>query len=208
MAKAKSQSIPDPLLTELPPLGMDAKSLAADVSRHFNHTLGCDIHSKYRYHRYEAVAITLRDRLMDRWKHTHYSYRQLDCKRAYYLSLEFLMGRTLGNAVLNLNIEDQTRQALRKLGMQMEDIEDIEPDAGLGNGGLGRLAACFLDSCATLQLPVMGLRHTLRVWDIPPAHRQRRADRGAGPLAERRQSVGARAAGVHAARALRRPYRA
>ncbi|MGB7991220.1 MAG: glycogen/starch/alpha-glucan phosphorylase [Candidatus Methylophosphatis roskildensis] len=154
--KARSQSISDPLLTELPPLGMDAKSLAGDISSHFNHTLGCDVHSKYSYHRYQAVAMALRDRLVDRWKHTHYSYRMHDCKRAYYLSLEFLMGRTLGNAVLNLDIPEQTRQALGQLGMKMEDIEDNEADAGLGNGGLGRLAACFLDSCATLQLPVMG----------------------------------------------------
>ncbi len=154
--KAEHVSIPDPLLEELPSLKMDAKSLAADIRRHFNHTLGCDIHSKYSYHLYEAVAMTLRDRLMDRWKNTHYTYRVRGCKRAYYLSLEFLMGRTLGNAVLNLDITEETRQALRQLGLALEDIENIEHDAGLGNGGLGRLAACFLDSCATLQLPVMG----------------------------------------------------
>ena len=156
VTKAAHLSIPDPLLAELPPLGMDAHSLAADIRRHFNHTLGCDIHSKYAYHLYEAVAITLRDRLMDRWKNTHYSYRLHDCKRAYYLSLEFLMGRTLGNAMLNLDISDEMRDALHQLGMELEEIEEIEHDAGLGNGGLGRLAACFLDSCATLQLPVMG----------------------------------------------------
>lgn len=154
--KAEHVSIPDPLFEELPPLGMDAKSLAADIRRHFNHTLGCDIHSKHAYHLYEAVALTLRDRLMDRWKSTHYTYRLHDSKRAYYISLEFLMGRTLGNAVLNLDITHETREALRQLGMTLEDIESIEHDAGLGNGGLGRLAACFLDSCATLQLPVMG----------------------------------------------------
>lgn len=154
--KVEHVSIPDPLLEELPTLKMDAKSLAADIRRHFNHTLGCDIHSKYAYHLYEAVAMTLRDRLMDRWKNTHYTYRVHSCKRAYYLSLEFLMGRTLGNAVLNLDITEETRQALRQLGLALEDIENIEHDAGLGNGGLGRLAACFLDSCATLQLPVMG----------------------------------------------------
>jgi starch phosphorylase len=153
---AQRTSIPNPLLAELPTLGMDARSLAADIRRHFNHTLGCDIHSKYAYHLYEAVAMTLRDRLMDRWKNTHYSYRLHDCKRAYYLSLEFLMGRTLGNAILNLDITSETRQALHDVGMKLEEIEEIEHDAGLGNGGLGRLAACFLDSCATLQLPVMG----------------------------------------------------
>jgi starch phosphorylase len=156
VATPKRKEIPRPLLKDLAPLRMDATGLAADVRRHFNHTLGCDIHSKYGYHLYEALAMTLRDRLMDRWKSTHYSYREHNCRRAYYLSLEFLMGRTLGNAMLNLGVKDATHEALRELGLKLEDIVEMEPDAGLGNGGLGRLAACFLDSCATLQYPVMG----------------------------------------------------
>jgi starch phosphorylase len=98
----------------------------------------------------------MRDRLVERWKHTQAAYRAQNCKRAFYLSLEFLMGRALGNATLNLDIEASTIEALRNLGIAMEEVADQENDAGLGNGGLGRLAACFLDSCATLQLPVMG----------------------------------------------------
>ncbi|HZV82072.1 MAG TPA: glycogen/starch/alpha-glucan phosphorylase, partial [Geobacteraceae bacterium] len=97
-----------------------------------------------------------RDRLMERWKNTRYAYEESDCKRGYYLSLEFLMGRTLGNAMLSLGVTDEAAEALHALGLELEDLAEAEHDAGLGNGGLGRLAACFLDSCATLQLPVMG----------------------------------------------------
>ena len=82
--------------------------------------------------------------------------KRVDCKRGYYLSLEFLMGRTLGNAALSLGITDMISEALHSVGLELEDLVDAEHDAGLGNGGLGRLAACFLDSCATLQLPVTG----------------------------------------------------
>ncbi|NNJ84988.1 MAG: glycogen/starch/alpha-glucan family phosphorylase, partial [Gammaproteobacteria bacterium] len=135
---------------------MDQAPLREDFRRHFNYTLGCDIHSKNAYHIYEALALTLRDRLMERWRNTHYSYREHKCKRAYYLSLEFLMGRALGNAMLNLGVEDETDKALQDLGLNIADVMEEEHDAGLGNGGLGRLAACFLDSCATLQLPIMG----------------------------------------------------
>jgi starch phosphorylase len=155
-AVTEHQEIPAPLLTGLPSLGLDAKSIAADFRRHFNHTLGCDIHSKYAFHLYQALAMSLRDRLMVMWKNTHYSYREHDCRRAYYLSMEFLMGRTLGNALLNLGIQQVVRDALKELDLRLEDMVELEPDAGLGNGGLGRLAACFLDSCATLQLPIMG----------------------------------------------------
>jgi starch phosphorylase len=155
-AISQDQEIPAPLLKDTAPLGLDAKSIAADIRRHFNHTLGCDMHSKYPYHLYEALALSLRDRLMVMWKNTHYSYRQHDCKRAYYLSMEFLMGRTLGNAMLNLGVQQTVRDALTELGVSMEEMIELEHDAGLGNGGLGRLAACFLDSCATLQYPVMG----------------------------------------------------
>nr|VFJ48298.1 MAG: starch phosphorylase [Candidatus Kentron sp. DK] len=152
----KSNELPKDLLTNLPTLSMDAETLREDFRRHFNHTLGCDIHSKDAYHVYESLALTLRDRLMERWRNTHYSYREHQCKRAYYLSLEFLMGRTLGNAMLNLNVQSETDKALRDLGLNIADVIEMEHDAGLGNGGLGRLAACFLDSCATLQFPIMG----------------------------------------------------
>ena len=154
--KRKRTTIKSPGLTELPPLPLDADALTHDYRRYFAYSLG---QNKYCYsvnYYYKALALTVRDRLMDRWRKTRYSYIESNCKRGYYLSLEFLMGRTLGNAMLNLGITDAAAQAMHQLGINLEDLAESEIDAGLGNGGLGRLAACFLDSCATLQLPVMG----------------------------------------------------
>ena len=154
--KKKRTSISSPGLTELPPLPMDVPGLIHDYRRYFTYTLG---QSKYCHSVkcfYKALALTVRDRLMERWKKTRYSYVESLCKQGYYLSLEFLMGRTLGNAMLNIGITDAATQAMNELGINLEDLAEAEIDAGLGNGGLGRLAACFLDSCATLQLPVMG----------------------------------------------------
>jgi len=149
-------STPNPLLTELPPLGMDAANLALDFRQYFNHTLGRDQHGTPPHCFYTALALTLRDRLVERWKATDATYAASQCKRTYYLSLEFLMGRALSNAMLNLGVTDSASEALGNLGLLMEEVAEEEHDAGLGNGGLGRLAACFLDSCATLQLPVTG----------------------------------------------------
>ena len=150
------KSNPIPNITELQPLGMKERDLVEDFKRHFTHTLGRDKYSQSVHYVYNALAITLRDRLMERWMKTKYAYLEQDCKHTYYLSLEFLMGRALGNAMLNLGIVDKTERAMLDLGLVLEELTDKEKDAGLGNGGLGRLAACFLDSCATLQLPVMG----------------------------------------------------
>ena len=151
-----TRSEPTPALTETRPLGMKAKDIAAGVSDHFNHTLGRDRSCKSTHYTYTALALTVRDRLMERLKNTQQAYRETDSRRAYYLSLEFLMGRALRNAMLNLGLDAQTQKALDQLGLDLEELADIENDAGLGNGGLGRLAACFLDSCASLQLPVTG----------------------------------------------------
>ena len=145
-----------PELTDAPDLGMDSATLKQDFRRYYTYHLGRDKHCRLTHYAYEALALTLRDRLMERWKETRYAYEESDCKRAYYLSLEFLMGRSLGNAILNLGLEDELTQSLSDVCLELEELEDIEPDAGLGNGGLGRLAACFMDSCATLQLPVQG----------------------------------------------------
>jgi starch phosphorylase len=149
-------SHPIPNLTDLPPLGMDARSIGDDFRRYFTYTLGRDRHSRTIHYPYEALVLLLRDRLMERWKNTRYAYDGSGCKRAHYMSLEFLMGRALGNAMLNLGVTGEATRALCDLGLEMEEIAEAEHDAGLGNGGLGRLAACFLDSCATLSLPVVG----------------------------------------------------
>ena len=150
------KSHPVPNITELPPLGMTAKNIAEDFRAHFTHTLGRDKHSRSVHYVYSALAITMRDRLMERWKRTRYACMEADCRQVYYLSLEFLMGRALGNAMLNLGVTEETERAMLDLGLVLEELTEKEKDAGLGNGGLGRLAACFLDSCATLQLPVTG----------------------------------------------------
>jgi len=155
-AKLLKKSSPTPAFTELPPLGMASEPLALDIRRHFNYTLGRDKHCKSAHYSYTALALTVRDRLMERWKQTQYAYEEADCKRAYYISMEFLMGRALGNAMLNLGLSDPLCKALHELGLELEELIESEQDAGLGNGGLGRLAACFIDSCATLQLPVVG----------------------------------------------------
>jgi starch phosphorylase len=148
--------VPHPKLTELPPLAMDKKAIDEDFLRYYNRTLGRDKQHCTSHYLYEALAYTVRDRLMERWKETRFAYEEKDARRTCYLSLEFLMGRALSNAMLNLGITDAVTRVLYDYGIELEEIEDAEHDAGLGNGGLGRLVACFLDSCATLQLPVMG----------------------------------------------------
>ena len=132
------------------------ESMSDDLRRHFEVTLGRDEPNDSHYYLYNALALTLRDRLAQRWRATRDSYREQDRKRVSYLSLEFLMGRALNNAILNLDLEKETREALQAYAVDLEVLSEEEMDAGLGNGGLGRLAACFLDSCATLELPVTG----------------------------------------------------
>ncbi len=149
-------SKPNDALNTLPDLGMDRDAIGADFRRYFNNTLGRDKYCKSIHYMYEALSLVMRERLLERWKRTNHAYHHGNVKRAYYLSLEFLMGRALSNAMLNLDVEEPVRKALSDMGLVLEELEDKEPDAGLGNGGLGRLAACFMDSCATLQLPVMG----------------------------------------------------
>ncbi|WP_198264384.1 glycogen/starch/alpha-glucan phosphorylase [sulfur-oxidizing endosymbiont of Gigantopelta aegis] len=143
-------------LTTVPPLGMDEESVRNCFRYYYNHTLGRSNNCLATHYPYKALSYTLRDRLMERWKKTRSAYEDSDCKRTYYLSLEFLMGRALSNCMLNLDLNETVQASFYKLGLDLEEIADSEQDAGLGNGGLGRLAACFLDSCATLQLPVKG----------------------------------------------------
>ncbi|MDD1628482.1 MAG: glycogen/starch/alpha-glucan phosphorylase [Methylococcaceae bacterium] len=143
-------------ITTLPNLGIDKDEIESDFKRYYGHRLGRDENCRSIHYVYEALSMVISDRLTERWKKTYNACKEKDCKRAYYLSMEFLMGRTLSNAMLNLGINDSVSQAMYDLGLDLEELIDAEPDAGLGNGGLGRLAACFIDSCATLQLPVTG----------------------------------------------------
>ena len=105
---------------------------------------------------YQAVAYSVKDDIIDNWIETHKAYEKQDKKMVYYMSMEFLMGRALGNNMINLLCYDGVRETLEELGLDLNLIEDQEPDAALGNGGLGRLAACFLDSLATLGYPAYG----------------------------------------------------
>lgn len=140
----------------LPELGNDSAALKQSIAQHYSQTYGRDIDAAPAHYLYKAAALSVRDRLMDDWRLTRQASEQSDVRRTCYLSMEFLMGRAFGNAVQNLDLSTQLRRALEELGVAMEDIAELEHDAGLGNGGLGRLAACFLDSCASLALPVTG----------------------------------------------------
>ncbi|HKY06994.1 MAG TPA: glycogen/starch/alpha-glucan phosphorylase [Candidatus Binatia bacterium] len=130
--------------------------LKASIERHLTDSLAQDRFTATELGRYNSFALAVRDQLIRRWLHTQRTYDNADPKRVYYLSLEFLLGRMLGNNLINLQRFDESAQALRELGYRLEDLREVEWDAGLGNGGLGRLAACFLDSFATLQLPAYG----------------------------------------------------
>ena len=105
---------------------------------------------------YQGVAYALKDFIMDQWIATYKEYEKKDAKTVYYMSMEFLTGRALGNMIINLSARDEIKEAIEELGLDLNVIEDQEPDAALGNGGLGRLAACFLDSLATLGYPAYG----------------------------------------------------
>jgi starch phosphorylase len=150
------KSKPKMAISKLPHLGMEKKDFIEDFKRYYGHRLGRDENCRSLHYAYEALAMAVCDRLIERSKDTYNAYREANCKRGFYLSMEFLMGRSLSNAMLNLGVTDTINKALYDLGLELEEMIDAEEDAGLGNGGLGRLAACFIDSCATLQLPVTG----------------------------------------------------
>lgn len=125
-------------------------------SRHIHYTLVKDRNVATPRDYSQTMIYTVRDHLVSRWIRTQQHYYDIDPKRVYYLSLEFYLGRSLTNTMVNLGIQSACDEALYQLGLDIEELEDIEEDAGLGNGGLGRLAACFLDSMATLGLAAYG----------------------------------------------------
>uniref|UniRef100_A0A8C4IJY2 Alpha-1,4 glucan phosphorylase n=1 Tax=Dicentrarchus labrax TaxID=13489 RepID=A0A8C4IJY2_DICLA len=130
--------------------------LKKGFNRHLHFTLVKDRNIATPRDYYFALAHTVRDHLVGRWIRTQQFYYEADPKRVYYLSLEFYMGRTLQNTMINLGLQNACDEAIYQLGLDMEELEEMEEDAGLGNGGLGRLAACFLDSMATLGLAAYG----------------------------------------------------
>jgi starch phosphorylase len=142
-------------LPNMPALRKDPETLSRAVRHyleyHLGRFLGCN-----RTYLYESLAYTVRDRIMSDWRNTWCLKKQKQARRAHYLSLEYLIGRSLGNHLLNIDMREPVEEALKDFAITLEEVREAEPDAGLGNGGLGRLAACFLDSCATLALPVTG----------------------------------------------------
>ena len=146
---------------------MDERGLRRAYLDNLHYIQGKDEFTATAHDRFMALAYTVRDRLMHRWIAAQRAYADADAKRVYYLSAEFLMGRSTYNNLINLGMADVMRDALRDLGLDLTDLLEEEPDAGLGNGGLGRLAACFLDSMATLQLPGggYGIRYEFGIFD-------------------------------------------
>ena len=141
----------------LPPPGrLDEAGICESFAFRMMYTLAKDEYTAREFDVYKALAYAVRDRLMERWFRTQNAYYQADAKRVYYLSLEFLMGRALIHNVINLGARDAYLHAMQRLGYDLEALQEREWDAGLGNGGLGRLAACILDSAATLGLPFYG----------------------------------------------------
>jgi glycogen phosphorylase len=145
----------------------DVDSLRRSFLDHLQFSQGKDEHSATALDRYFSLAYSVRDRLMKRWIQTQQAYYKADSKRVYYLSLEFLMGKALENNLINLGLYDGVKDALSGIGLEAADLFSEEPDAGLGNGGLGRLAACYLDSMATLALPAhgYGIRYEFGIFD-------------------------------------------
>ncbi len=138
------------------PVTAAVAELEESIQRHARYSLGKKWADLSARDRFNAVALAVRDQMVDRMLETEECYRQKDSKRIYYVSIEFLMGQSLRNNLLNLGIREACREAVRNLGSNLEELESSEPDAALGNGGLGRLAACFLDSLATLGMAGYG----------------------------------------------------
>ncbi|CAH0386748.1 unnamed protein product [Bemisia tabaci] len=134
----------------------NVQSAKTTFNRHLHYTLVKDRNVATPRDYYFALAYSVRDNLVSRWIRTQQYYHEKDPKRVYYLSLEYYMGRTLSNTMINLGIQSACDEAMYQLGLDIEELQELEEDAGLGNGGLGRLAACFLDSMATLGLAAYG----------------------------------------------------
>lgn len=135
---------------------MTKEGIVTSFQAHRLYTLAKDQYSATAHDEYMALAIAVRERLVERWIKTQQKYHKKNLKRVYYFSMEFLIGRLLGNNIINLGIWEEVQEALNDMGYDIEKLREIEVDAGLGNGGLGRLAACYLDSMATLGIPAHG----------------------------------------------------
>lgn len=135
---------------------MNLDDFREDIRQHLRYTLAKDEHSSTPWDNYRSVVLAVMDRLHDRWIETQQGYYNHDVKRVYYLSMEYLIGRLLDNMLISLGLQDVAAEAMEDIGLDYDEVRTAEWDAGLGNGGLGRLAACFLDSMATLGIPAVG----------------------------------------------------
>jgi glycogen phosphorylase len=147
----REQTIPKPH-----PGGLDADAIIDSFAFRMMYSVARDQYNATDLDAFQALAFSVRDRLMERWFATQDTYYKADTKRVYYLSLEFLLGRLLMSNIINLGAKPQHVAAMKRLGFTLEDLAERENDAGLGNGGLGRLAACFLDSASSLAIPFYG----------------------------------------------------
>jgi starch phosphorylase len=158
----------------------DAASMRRSFLDHVRYSRGKNYETSTAHDRFMALSLAVRDRLADRWVKTARTYFEQDAKRAYYLSAEYLLGRALGNNLLSLGMYEAAAESMREVGVELTNLLEMEPDAGLGNGGLGRLAACFLDSLATLGYPGMGygIRYEFGIFtqDIVDGYQVERAD--------------------------------
>ncbi len=136
--------------------GNDVESIKTSILSNLEYRLAKDSYSATLYDRFLATAYAVQERVLERWINTQQQYHHTNPKRVYYISMEFLLGRSLSNSLINLGLYDAFKEALTELGMDFNEIVESEFDAGLGNGGLGRLAACFLDSMATMGIPAVG----------------------------------------------------
>ncbi|MDU5650984.1 MAG: glycogen/starch/alpha-glucan family phosphorylase, partial [Clostridium perfringens] len=133
-------------------LSINKESFKRDYKKKFLELHGIELEEGQNFHKYETLGSLVRDYIAEDWINTKKKYEDSKQKQVYYFSMEFLLGRLLGDALLNLGIRETCREALKELNINLEELEEIESDQGLGNGGLGRLAACFLDSMASLNI--------------------------------------------------------
>jgi len=147
--------------------GMESRDIQFSFANHLEYSLSKDQYTATDRDLYHSLALATRDRLIERWIRTQQMYYDMDVKRVCYLSAEYLMGRALINNLINLDMYEQTREAMKELRIDFTELCEHEPDAGLGNGGLGRLAACFMDSLATLEIPAIGygIRYEFGIFD-------------------------------------------